>query len=445
METRRAFLSQLCASAASPAAAAGTRSDTFPTWLKSHTNAVRTVDFADDDFSDLEPLGDAVGAARVVQLGEPSHGAGSAFAAKARVVRFLHQHLGFDVLIWESGLYDVALAQAQMRSSVSDAVTAARTGLFSLWSQAAEVRPLFEYIKASQPTLRPLDMAGFDLQVTADGTRERFARDLRDFVAALRDPVSRQQATSLAEQALAARERLFVSKFSGSGDLKVLTTAVRALRTMMDRGRDGFEAVHGRLETSFMSRAVENMRADAALRSGAARSPATTPARESRRDALNAANLRWLIEERYAGRKVMVWAHNAHVMNAYYAPGFHDVHLKPQPGDMKPTGVFVKDWLGDQVYTVGITAYAGQEGFAVGGPVSAIAPAREGSLEAQLHASGDKFAFLDLRAAGKKHPGPLHGNLAVRIPKFDTVEVPDLGRIYDGIFFIDQIAAATHI
>lgn len=37
----------------------------------------------------------------------------------------------------------------------------------------------------------------------------------------------------------------------------------------------------------------------------------------NRRDALNARNLRWLIEEGYPGRKIIVWAHNVHLMNAY--------------------------------------------------------------------------------------------------------------------------------
>ncbi|HEY1877937.1 MAG TPA: erythromycin esterase family protein, partial [Rhizomicrobium sp.] len=152
--------------------------DALQTWLAEHVSPIRANDATDEDYSDLEPLGDAIGAARVVQLGEPSHGAGSCFAAKARIVKYLHQRRGFDVLIWESGLYDVALAQAGMRGT-DDAMTAARRGVFTLWSMAAEVKPLFDYIKASQPMVRPLEMAGFDMQVTADGSTERFADDLR--------------------------------------------------------------------------------------------------------------------------------------------------------------------------------------------------------------------------------------------------------------------------
>ena len=56
---------------------------------------------------------------------------------------------------------------------------------------------------------------------------------------------------------------------------------------------------------------------------------------------------------RYAGRKAIVWAHDVHVMNAYYDLNFRGVHLKQHAGDMKPTGTFLAQWLGSQVYTVG--------------------------------------------------------------------------------------------
>ncbi len=414
--------------------------DPTQAWLEMRAVRVNEIGAADNNFSDLEPLADAIGSAQMVQLGEPSHGAGSAFAAKARIVEFLHQRLGFDVLIWESGLYDVALVQAAMRS-LDDGVTAARRGIFALWSEAAEVRPLFEFIKASQATIRPLEVAGFDLQVTADGTRERFAEDLRMFAAAPREHGLRERLVSLAGKAIAARERLFASKFANPLDLEGLTEAAKDLRAMIAARRKDFESVRSVLEIAFMERAIENMRADAAMRFESARSPTTTQ-REGRRDALNATNLRWLLEERYAGRKAVVWAHNVHVMNAYYAPGFHEVHLEPQPGDMKPMGVFLKEWLGDKVYTLGMTAFEGQEGFATGGSTSLIQPAPDGSLEARLHALGFRYAFVDLRGARKDGQNPSRISLSVRTPKFEVNAISDIRHVYDGIFFIDRMLAA---
>ena len=202
--------------------------------------------------------------------------------------------------------------------------------------------------------------------------------------------------------------------------------------------RTGFDAVQGYIQTGFMDHAIQNMSADAQMRFDAARAP-TDAARESRRDDANAANLRWLLDVKYAGRKAVIWAHNAHVMNAYYAPDFHAVHLDAAPGDMKTTGTFLAERYGNSLYTIGMTAFTGEEGFAVGGPASPIAPAPDGSLEARLHGLGLSNAFVDLRAPGRP------AIPTARIPKFEANTVADIGRIYDGIFFIDHMNRATRL
>jgi hypothetical protein len=52
-------------------------------WLRNNAATIRTVDPADEDFSDLHAIGRAIGDARVVFLGEPSHGTGNLFSAQA--------------------------------------------------------------------------------------------------------------------------------------------------------------------------------------------------------------------------------------------------------------------------------------------------------------------------------------------------------------------------
>src|SRR4051794_27690265 len=96
--TRRNLLAATGASAllaipglTSPAAAQS--SDPLQAWLPANAIPTRTIDPRDDDFSDLAQLASAIGTARVVQLGEPSHNAGTCFAAKVRLIKFLHQHL----------------------------------------------------------------------------------------------------------------------------------------------------------------------------------------------------------------------------------------------------------------------------------------------------------------------------------------------------------------
>jgi erythromycin esterase len=45
-------------------------------WLQKHVLPVRTIDPQDADFTDLMPLAEKIGGARVVALGEQSHGDG---------------------------------------------------------------------------------------------------------------------------------------------------------------------------------------------------------------------------------------------------------------------------------------------------------------------------------------------------------------------------------
>src|SRR5690348_3875653 len=77
-------------------AAEGPSADRLQDWLSANAIPVRNADALDEDWRDLEPLADRIRDARIVQLGEPSHGAGSAFAAKVRLVKFLHQRMDFD-------------------------------------------------------------------------------------------------------------------------------------------------------------------------------------------------------------------------------------------------------------------------------------------------------------------------------------------------------------
>jgi len=132
------------------------------------------------------------------------------------------------------------------------------------------------------------------------------------------------------------------------------------------------------------------------------------------------------------------------VMNAYYGSDWKSISLDPVPHAMKPMGVYLAQRLGKQVYTIGFTAYEGAEG-QVGSPATAIPPARDGGLEAGLHRLGWAYALLDLRAARGIAGNPLSRPQTMRIPKYEEVEIANLVRPYDAVFYIASMAPATLI
>jgi erythromycin esterase len=412
---------------------------------------------------DSERLIGAMGGVRIVMLGEPSHGAGSAFAAKVRLIRLLHERHGFDVLVWESGIIDLERTEAGLRGDLNP-VEAAQRGIFRIWSASAECRPLFAYAKASPSSARPLNMAGFDMQISAPGTTDYFAAELRAFVRAL-DPTRRSRAEALADDVLYRFGRLFrytdalANKAGELGRAGVRGaaqgTAIQAwnesegdaLRPVAE-DLDRLEQAAGELElllrgngdAGFMIRAIASLAGYGAnLLELTGKHSAEDTARfalttENRRDRINADNLKWLIDTAYAGRKIIVWAHNVHVMNAWYGPGFDSVSLQPLTNGMKPTGAWLAGWYGAAVFRIGFTAYQGSDGV-IGAPPDPVPPAPAGSLEEHLHRLGASEVFL-----------PLRGNtaaLSMRIPKYKMETVANPAQPFDAIYFIDTMKPAT--
>lgn len=477
-----------CIALSSLSLAASASSDDLQHWIAEWAITVRFIAATDEDFSDLEPLIDAIGASRVVQLGEPSHGAGSSFAAKVRLIKFLHQRMGFDVVAWEAGLYDLQLTQAGMRIG-EDAVTAARRGIFATWSSAEQAKPLFEYAKASQATTRPLEMAGFDMQISAVQFTDAFVAELQSFVGELRDPSLRKQATALAEQAIAAHRRIYarseafrrieadVLKAVPPGgklgpamaearaawekteaaklvptkeDLDRLDRAATELIALIRSHRADFEQVHGARQVTFMEQVTANLRGNDMnaydnQRPDRPSGPAASALYNegwNRRDALNASNLRWLVESGYPGRKIIVWAHNVHVMNAYYAADLQSIHIEQRPASLKPSGVILAEWLQNDVYTIAMTGYEGSDGWDSAKP---IAPAAEGTLEGRLHKLAKPYVFLDLRTLDDNPEHPLRKPQSLRIDKYRDDTLTDVTRAFDAIFFIDRMEPVTRI
>src|SRR4051794_12386632 len=134
-------------------------------WLQANAHPIRTLSVSDRDFGDLQPLKAAIGSSRVVLLGEESHGDGTTFLAKARLIAFLHQEMGFDVLAWESGLWDVHQVWRHVQAGEA-VLPASRRGIFGIWTGSEQVLPTLDYVAETVGTAHPLELAGFDNQLT---------------------------------------------------------------------------------------------------------------------------------------------------------------------------------------------------------------------------------------------------------------------------------------
>jgi erythromycin esterase-like protein len=166
------------------------------------------------------------------------------------------------------------------------------------------------------------------------------------------------------------------------------------------------------------------------------------------RDRAMADNVCWLMEEKYPGQKIVLWAHNGHIAT-------------PADSGEKSMGSHLRDCYGDQMVVMGFATHHGEvrawpmkEGRAQPGPpvFAPLAPARTASVEAVFQETGLPRFIIDLRGLPKgSAPGAwlakprLHRSIgAVYDPErasrfYEHVRLPEM---YDCIVFIAESTAA---
>lgn len=406
-------------------------------WLADNAVAVRSIAPADEDFSDLMPLVGWIGTSRVVALGEVTHGDGPTFHAKARLIRFLHQVMGFDVLAWESGFFDVPLMDAALRTDIP-LEEAARQGLYRIWWSSQEVQPVLAYVRSTQATTRPIHSVGFDCRVATNRSRsELFPASIFQFFDRL-DPalISKQERADLTTLSVG----LVPAEYYNKPGERIYNRALpRRLISVIDERRAELLVRAGPREIDHVRQSLVSLLAMDRALGGQAGTGQSEDGYS--RDTAMAENLLWLLENPLAGRKVIVWAHNYHVQRDFANQRAAAAAAKGSRSPAGPTGLHLARTLGRDLYVIGFLAHHGRYGYAGEEPVD-IATAEPGSLEGLLHAVGKPFLLLDLRALPGDHW--LRAPLSTGLYFYEPQET-DVPRLYDAVLFLDEMKPSTAV
>jgi len=402
-------------------------------WLEANAAPLRSLEPAETDFSDLEPFGKAVGNARMVMLGEQSHGDGATFRAKTRLIRFLHEHMGFDVLAFESGFYDVHKVWELLLAG-GDVLNTVRRGIYSVWSRSAEAGPLFDYIGQRLRSSRPLELAGFDFRIPY--IRDSFLDDLLAFLGTRgidgKTLVDWPRFVSLINNfdALINLDTLGDNTWSWGRD------EVRFLEEAFERLSASFAAAIDRDAKSWrqvlsLAKARTYERSHAGTKSDFDRYVAELI---NRRDHAMGNSLVWLAREGHPTRRIIVWAATGHTMRTPQEIG----------GEFVSMGHWAWQALGSDIFNVAFTSCQGEYGWFSEETSHAIEPPPADSLEGLWAASSRQDGFLDLRAASEASQW-LRTPLLGRIAGPQGFARVDWTRIVDALVFIRTMTRSTRV
>lgn len=396
-------------------------------WIKNNATVVRSVDIQDGDFSDLRPLIKEIGDARVVMLGEVDHSDGTTFLAKGRLIRFLHEVMGFDVLVWESGVYDCRVFDAALSSDLPmDEV--AKKGAFNIWTRTQEVRLLMDYARRTRSTLHPLEMAGMDPQFSSTEAPETYPSAVFAFFdrvdPALLSAADRELFRSTVKWLVRSN---YVEPTEQSRQLEAL---IGKLRTAAKDPQ--FVRMHGKREVLFMDRTLHTLHELIRLNTSTARIAGWHIAGLNIRNKAMGENLAWLAKVYYPDRKIMVWAASSHLSrNGFKLEPTADAKTNERFQALREAGDTVLKELGAKdVYSIGFSGYQ-MEGTA----------ASADSFDGLCHESGHEYLFVDLK--NQPRDSWLRQSMEARI--FGLPLKGDWSQMFDGIFFMDTVAGGTAV
>jgi erythromycin esterase-like protein len=344
---------------------------------------------ADTTLAELEFLRSEIGGARVVFLGEPTHGEGNVVAAKARLVAFLQQRMGFTTLAMESGFFELHKAQRSIAAGKS-VVKNLQSSVFPIWMNTQEFQPVVPLVGADG-----LRVMGFDPQLTGEYS-EDLVDDLQDFL-------DDEKGSAAIDYDLLSEAIEFMAAhftFPPTRQVAAFEAELNKATPLLRRAATAPAATR-RAEAVFWQQCLRSLGAlahDYATHDSGTKTQAEWTAADSNpRDAQMADNLLWYLRQ-HPAEKVVCWGALPHFANRVEVLGSDELRA------YQPMGRAVKAALGaDQVYILGTLAGGGTHGLP-GSAGVAVPPPAPGTLEASLLALDKPLAFVSLKhqAAGQQ-------------------------------------------
>lgn len=345
-------------------------------WLRANAISLATPE-AGHGIDDLRALKQIVGKARVVALGEATHGTREFFQLKHRILEFLATEMGFTVFAIEASYPDTLVIDDYVLNGRGDPTDALAAIRFWTWD-TEEVLDQIQWMRRynEDPSHQAkLEFQGFDMQ-SPSGAVQRAVEYLEKV-----DP------------AFARKVAPIVAPLDNDFDVETYPQLPGARLAMVREGLVGILKRLGDRKESYQQRAGTGEWAVAIMSAKVAIQGEEYARTRSYgfRDRSMAENIKALLDQRPSYTRMVVWAHNGHVAKEKF-PIFD------------PMGKHLAKMFDEELVVFGFAFNQGsframQIPFGRGGLATfTVPPAPPGSLDAALATAGKLFA-IDLRRA----------------------------------------------
>jgi len=385
-------------------------------YVQKNLNPIRTIDPDSTDFSDFEGIGNAIGDSRIVMLGEQDHGDAPAFLAKTRLIKYLHEKKGFNVLAFESDFFALNEGWDHLQKQKSDIDDFIRQNIFSIWTNCKQCENLFyNYASGSFATKNPITISGFDSQVHG-----KYSNNLTKYI----DDFLKMNDIPF------IKSKFYETKFLSFIDSTRISKDLTKHKLFISQVDSIFKQLPKKWEGSFELLVLHNLQESS--KSGISFLTKGKDYMEIR-DKQMSENLKWLVNQKFPNQKIIVWAHSAHILK-------NRDFIKPRLTNENWINMghfFTRDsLLNQQTYIVGFSSKYGTAGRITNPKTYSVVSPAKNSFETWIN-DDTKYAFIDFKRFRDLNPNSLeYFNMK---GKYHSYNEAVWTQVFDGIFYIKDM------
>lgn len=333
-------------------------------------------------------LDSVLGEKRIVMLGESSHGTEEYSVWKKQLIQYLHEKLGFNVVLFESPMTNSSYLNLAADTNYAELV---KNSIQSVW-HTETVSQIFRYIKKSN-----IQFGGFDPQYIYSPYPSLVYKE------AFKD-----------HPQLLSRLLQLEDRVAGT-----ITKPSRYIAL-----KDSFSLAYAELAVALMHAQLSPFQLwiHKTLLTNAGYYPGITKGEQRDRDM--ALNITWLAENLYKNEKIIIWSHNTHIDKNATSP-------------KRNMGKLLAEHFNGQLYSIGLYMMNGTTA-QNDRDIITIKPPPAGSMEAIISRAGFNTSFLSTNSqVFDRRIATLHWGR--------TVQKMNLYKSFDAVILINGVSSPVYL
>jgi len=387
-------------------------------WLKNNSITIKT-ELAENGFDDLQPLKKLIGNARIVALGENTHGTSEVFKMKHRLVEFLTTQMGFTIFSIEANMPEAYKLNDYVLRGEGDPKKLLKGMYFWTWD-TQEVLDMIVWMKNFNSNGKgKVQFTGFDMQFQ-NGSLENLSKFSKE-----NNNVFKTELETITK--LFSKSPHQSTSVQNAKDLEIIEQNCESILAYFTKNK---ENIHKSLTESEYNSLVQNVNILIQVVQYKGKEGFETV---KYRDASMAKNIDWILANNL-GKKIILWAHNG--------------HIETKKGSM---GSHLSDTYGNDYYNIGFLSNNGTYTAVNSKTLSSdnvLLSGEPGSFEYSFHKTDIPLFYFDFRSIDKKIPESLWLSKRLNYRSIGSVAMENqfnpstLTDLFDAIIYIDKTNAS---